>query len=597
MKKFKQIIYLLSKNEKKSAVQLFLMILIMATLDVAGVASILPFVAVLSNPAAIETSNFISSLYNFSNNFGINSNTEFLFFLGIIFFLLLLLSLSFKAFTIYVQLRFITMREYSLSRNLIEGYVRQPYSWFLNRNSAELGKNILTEVDFVVSQGLKSLIDLISYGVLTIFLLIVLILIKPMLTIMIGITFIFAYGAIFSLTGKFLKRIGKERGIANRKRFSLVNEVFGGIKELKVSGLEESYASRFEEPAKIFASHKASSHVLALIPRYAIEAFVFGGLILVIIFYVLKIGSFNDIVPTVALYAFVGYRLMPSLQQVYAAISRLRFVGPELEKIFDDFKIIKSNSIKSDKYNLTFKKEVNLKGLIYNYPNSKLSALKNIKLNIVKNKKIGIVGKTGSGKTTLVDIILGLLEPQQGTVEVDGVVLNRDNIRSWQRSLGYIPQDVYLADDTIANNIAFGVDPINIDKDMVIYCAKVANIHEFIINELPLGYETMSGENGVRLSGGQCQRIAIARALYNKPKILILDEATSALDNETEKIVMEALENLSKDITLIMIAHRMSTVRNCDKIFLLEKGTIKAEGSYDELIVSSQKFKAFTEIN
>ena len=594
MRTFKKIIFFLNNHEKKRALLLLVMVLIMAALDVAGVASILPFTAVLVNIDIIETNKIINFLYNISNNFGVNSNFEFLFFLGILVFVLLLLSLAFKALTIYASVRFTTMREYTITKSLIEGYVKQPYSWFLNRNSAELGKNILLEVDFVVGSGLRAMIDLISHSVIIISLLILLIVTEPLIAVMVGITFISAYGLIFSISRKYLKKIGKERGIANRKRFSLVNEIFGGIKELKVSGLEISYASRFSEPAKIFASHKASSNALSLIPRYAIEAIAFGGMLLVILFYISKTVAFNNIIPIVALYAFTGYRLMPSLQQCYSSISKLRFVGPELEKIYNEFKNIKANSVENNTSNFFFNKEIIVKDLNYSYPNSKSLALNHIKLNIIKNNKIGIVGKTGSGKTTLIDILLGLLEPKQGSLKVDGIEVDKNNVKSWQSNIGYIPQNIYLSDDTITNNIAFGVDPKHIDMKKVINASKIASLHEFVSNELPMSYETLIGENGIRLSGGQRQRIAIARALYNKPKILILDEATSALDNQTEKIVMSAISNLSKDITLIMIAHRLSTVKNCDKIYFLEKGTIKAEGTYEDLIMSNEKFKALT---
>ena len=236
-------------------------------------------------------------------------------------------------------------------------------------------------------------------------------------------------------------------------------------------------------------------------------------------------------------------------------------------------------------------KSITLKNIYYNYPNVSRTALSGINLSIPVKTTIGLVGATGCGKTTTVDIILGLLEPQRGTLEVDGKIIKNNNSRAWQRSIGYVPQNIYLSDDTIAANIAFGIDPRDINKEKIEKCSKIANLHEFVINELPKQYQTTIGERGIRLSGGQRQRIGIARALYHNPQVLILDEATSALDNQTEEAVMDAVNNLSKNITIILIAHRLSTVKKCDQIFLLEKGKLKNQGTFDELIKNNDNFR------
>ena len=244
-----------------------------------------------------------------------------------------------------------------------------------------------------------------------------------------------------------------------------------------------------------------------------------------------------------------------------------------------------------DKGVLYLNKAITLKNIHYEYPNASRTALNDVNLSISSKTTVGLVGMTGSGKTTTVDIILGLLEPQKGTLEVDGKVITKQNSRSWQRSIGYVPQHIYLSDDTVAANIAFGVEPQDIDLEAVEKAAKTANLHNFLIDELPKKYETTIGERGVRLSGGQRQRIGIARALYYNPSILILDEATSALDSQTEKAVMDAVNNLRKDITIIIIAHRLATIKKCDKIFLLEKGQIKNEGTFEELKNVNENFR------
>jgi len=267
---------------------------------------------------------------------------------------------------------------------------------------------------------------------------------------------------------------------------------------------------------------------------------------------------------------------MPAVQQIYTAFTQISFNSPSIDLLNKDIKNLKpfNSNQAHDVDALSLNKAITLKNIYYNYPNTTRTALKNININIPAKSTVGLIGTTGSGKTTTVDIILGLLEPQKGTLEVDGKVVSKQNSRAWQRSIGYVPQHIYLADDTIEANIAFGFDPKDINQEAVEKASKIANLHEFIMHELPNKYQTTIGERGVRLSGGQRQRIGIARALYHNPQVLILDEATSALDNQTEQAVMDAVNNITKDITIILIAHRLNTVKNCDIIFKLEKGQI-----------------------
>lgn len=304
-------------------------------------------------------------------------------------------------------------------------------------------------------------------------------------------------------------------------------------------------------------------------------------------------GSFNEAIPIVSLYVFAGYRLMPALQQIYSSFTKLSFVSPSLDKLYQDLKNLKPQNeiLNSDKNLISYCQNIKLKNIYYNYPNSERAALENVSLTIPYNSRIGIVGSTGSGKTTTVDLILGLLEPQQGSLEVDGQTISNKNLRSWQKSIGYVPQHIYLSDDTVASNIAFGVNPKNINQEAVEKASKIANLHKYILEDLPEKYQTTIGERGVRLSGGQRQRIGIARALYHNPKVLILDEATSALDIQTEKIVMEAVNGLVNEVTIIIIAHRLSTVKKCDKIFLLDKGKLKDKGTFDELLKTNDQFR------
>ena len=583
MQVFKKLLFLLNTNERKRAGLLLVMIIIMSLLDMLGVVSILPFMAVLTNPNLIESNLILSKIFYYSTLFGIEDSREFLFFLGVIVFILLIISLAFKAITIYAQVRFILMREYSIGKRLIEGYLHQPYSWFLDRHSADLGKTILSEVSAIIGNGLKPLIEMISHSLVTFMLIVLLIIIDPILTLLVTISFSLVYGLIFFFISNYLKQIGKKRLDNNQLRFTTVNEAFGAVKEIKVSGKEESYINIFSNAAKIFARTQASLSLVIQLPRFFLEAIAFGGIMLIILYLMRLTGSFNNALPVISVYVFAGYRMIPALQNIYQSFTKLAFVAPSLDKLHNDLQSLELKSINQNQEDFTINNSINLNEIYYNYPNSSQTAISNMNLIIPAKSTVGLIGLTGSGKTTTVDIILGLLEPQKGTLKIDGKIITKKNVRSWQQSIGYVPQTIFLIDDTIASNIAFGVDPKKIDQDLIEKVSKIANLHNFVTNELPKKYETKIGERGLKLSGGQRQRIGIARALYHKPQALILDEATSALDNETEEIVMKAVKNLSKNLTIIIIAHRLNTLKGCDVVYKLDKGRLIDNGSFNKI--------------
>lgn len=590
MIQLKKIFALLTSRERKNAFLLFVMILIMAIFDVAGVASIMPFIAVLANPQVVQTNELLLSLYNF---FNFSNIQEFLFFLGFFAFLLLLFSLAFKSLTIYAQVRFSRMREYTIGKRLIEGYLGHNYSWFLNRHSGELAKTILSEISAVVGGAILPLMTLIAQSVVSFTLFILLIIVDTKLTIIVIGVLGFSYLLIYKLLSNYLAKIGRERVEANEERFKVVSEAFGAIKEVKILSLESEYVRRFSKPAEIFAKHQSSALVIAQLPRFLLEAIAFGGMMLVILYLIKNNSGLSSALPIIALYAFAGYRLIPALQQIYRSATQLRFSNAAINALHKDFVSLKplSKDPFQDVEPINFKNEIKVNSITYSYPDSPLNALERVSLSIPVHSVIGIVGATGSGKTTLFDFMLGLLNSKDGELSVDGVQIHSKNLQSWQKSIGYIPQQIYLSDDTIAANIAFGIPADNIDYESVERAAKIANLHDFVVNDLPNGYDTKVGERGVRLSGGQRQRIGIARALFNKPQILMMDEATSALDNITEKAVMEAISKLSEETTIIIIAHRLSTVKKCDKIFIMESGKIDAEGTYKELSNTNKIFK------
>ena len=305
-----------------------------------------------------------------------------------------------------------------------------------------------------------------------------------------------------------------------------------------------------------------------------------------------KEQSFSSALPIISLFAVAGYRLMPSLQGVYRSVTQVRFAVSALHRLIREFEVGPS-SLEIDPPNVLVPlHEITMRDIGYRYPLADRVAVENLDLKISVGSSVGFVGPTGGGKTTTVDLLLGLLDPERGGLFVDGKQITAKNRRNWQATIGYVPQQIYLGDDTIAANIAFGVNSEEIDIIRVKAAAKVAQLDDFIENELPKKYFTEVGERGVRLSGGQKQRIGIARALYKQPSVLVLDEATSALDNLTEALIMKSLKDLQGNLTVVMIAHRLSTVVECDRIFYLEGGKLISEGTYDELRNSNSNFRS-----
>jgi ATP-binding cassette, subfamily B, bacterial PglK len=585
---------LLSPRERRNAGLLVVMILVMAGLDVIGVASVMPFMAVLANPDAVESNQYLSVAYA---NLGFAGKEQFLFFLGSMVFVALVVSIVFKALTTWALLRYTHMREYTLGVRLVAGYLWQPYEWFLSRHSADLSKSVLSEVQEVVAGALIPFMQLLAQGAVVIALLLLLILADPRLAFYIGIGLGVGYGGLYLLLRRRFVRLGQEREAAIRSRFEILAEAFGGIKELKLAGLEEALIRRYTEPAKRCATSMTAAQVAKQLPRYALEIIAFGGMLLVALYLMRTRGSFDSALPLIALYAIGSYRLMPALQQMYANMATLRFAEPALNHLYEDLlRSAPAHSAEPIFTPLPVERSIALREVTYAYPDSRVTAIHNLSVSIPARSTVGVVGSTGSGKTTTVDIILGLLAPHSGRLEIDGVSIGPDNLRAWQRNLGYVPQHIYLAADTVAGNIAFGIPRQNIDLSAVERAARIANLHDFVVNDMPHGYDTQVGERGVCLSGGQRQRVGIARALYHKPQVLILDEATSALDNLTEQSVMEAVHNLSHEVTIILIAHRLSTVRECDRIYFLEKGELVGEGTYDELVRDNPRFRQMTQV-
>ncbi len=601
MKIISKIFNLLSTDEKKRAGILMVLILIMSIFDMLGIVSIYPFLVVLSNPELIQTNNVLRSIFEFSSVFGVYNNQQFLFYLGIVVFIVFVVSLTFKASTHYFLVRFVLMREYSIARRLVEIYLLQPYSWFLNKHSADLGKNILSEVNNVTDRVLAPFINLIAQAVIIILILSILLFINAKIALISFSIFGFSYFIIYMIMNKKLKNIGTSNIERNKERAVVLLEAFGAIKEVKMAGLEQTFIKRYDYPAVLYAKGYSLATIISQIPRFAMEGLGFGSLLIVVLYLMTLVENFSIILPILSVYAFAAYRILPAIQQLYTSVTTIRYSQSAIDLLYKDMNI-KNNlnhvnqdfKFESNNDRIRLEKEIKILNLKYKYPSSDSLIFNNLDISIKANTTVAFVGKTGSGKTTLIDLIIGLLRPNEGKIIIDDEEINDLNVRNWQKTISYVPQQVYVSDDSIKNNIAFGLDEEQIDFDAVERAAKVANIHDFIVNEMSNGYETKVGERGIRLSGGQRQRIGIARAIYFNPDVLVLDEATSALDNITERMVMEDLKNLNNRMTIIIIAHRLNTVRQCDEIHVLKDGKITDSGSYDFLNKNNDYFKEMT---
>lgn len=551
----------LTQLEKRKFVIVLILTILMAFLETLGVISIMPFLAVLSSPNIIQNDQKFHYFYELLNA---QSYTNFIIKLGLVSMALIILSAIFKVIHSYGTSRFVSLQRHYLSTRLLSIYLKQDYEFFIQKNSSELTKNILSQIDQLVDSIIQPIMIIISYG-MVIFAMIMLIFIhNPYMAITAFILFLMVYVLIYLGVRKFLGRIGQEFHCANSERYKACNEVLGGIKDVKINHADQGYLKHFQEQSRIFARHLAANQTVGNVPLLLVEAIGYCAIIGLAIGLVLNNQNISTILPSLGLFGFAAYRMLPAAQNIYRAISSMRFSLDSANKILDDLYLSTQLDQKQNYLQLSFKDRIELRNVSYAYPSDlHKNVLENFSLVIPCKSSIGIIGKSGSGKSTLMDILLGLLEPQQGELLVDGVVINKTNGHSWQNLVGYIPQFIYLADDTIAQNIAFGVLKDKIDMNAVIKAAKAAQIHEYIVNNLKDGYDAFVGERGLMLSGGQRQRIGIARALYRDPQVLFMDEATSALDAETEQAVNEAIQGLSGKKTMVIIAHRLTSIEHC----------------------------------
>ncbi|WP_268808473.1 ABC transporter ATP-binding protein [Roseovarius albus] len=529
---------------------------------------------------------------------GFTSIDGFLIALGCGVFAMILISAVLRSVAVYAINRWVMSREYSLSRRLLDVYMRQPYAFFLDRHTGDLSTYILSETHRVVGDAYKPAADILNSLVTFVFIVSLLLWTEPMMTLVSVAVLGGCYLVLFTILKPLIKRMGEAVVKSNKARFRIAGEALGGVKQIRLLGRERNYISAYSDPARTQARVRAANATLRQVPKFALEVIAFGGIVVLTLFLVTRSGGVEGdaiakSLPLLGLYAFAGYRLLPTMQIIYASAATLRYGSAAVEAVYKDLGKGRSLArLPSEQAKpLPLNQRLELLSVSYKYPGAKTEGLSDINICIERGMTVGLVGSTGAGKTTLIDVLLGLLTPTGGEMLVDGVALTSDNIRSWQANVGYVPQEIFLTDSTIAQNIAMGVPVDQISMKRVEQACRMAQIYDFVVDELPNGFETAVGERGVRLSGGQRQRIGIARALYNNPEVIVFDEATSALDNATEREVMNEISALSGSKTIIMIAHRLTTIEKSDKVIVLDQGRVVGDGTFSELSKKNTYFQ------
>jgi ATP-binding cassette, subfamily B, bacterial PglK len=580
----KKLWVLLNKRDKKKLLFLFLMLIIAAIFETAGIGLIVPFVGIVTDPEKIQQQSILSNVYE-TLNFQ-STNAFILFAVGVLLTVFILKNAYLLVFY-YSQYRVILNQKVKLSRIMFKGYLTKPYSFHLQRNSAELLRNVNGEVAKVFDGILLSTFQLLTEVLIIISILTLLIITAPFATLTSGILLGGSVLVFFKIFRKKITYLGKENQRVNREMIKWVNQGLGASKEVKVSGRESYFVNSYAEQSQTLANNTIFKNMLDQIPRLFIETLLVSVVLVTMIIIVFQGTDTSKLVSTMSLFAMAAFRLMPSITRIVATQTSIRYSQPALTVVYND--LIKENKgknpiheefalvskpVKVNSGEKTFLDSIILENVYFRYPNQKEYSVKNLSLTIPIGYSVAFVGSSGAGKTTIVDIILGLFEPEKGRVAIDGQDLN-DLMPIWKNKIGYIPQSIYLSDETIRKNVAFGIADKDIDESAVQRAIKDAQLKDFV-DSLPEGLNTVVGERGVRLSGGQRQRIGIARALYHNPEIIFLDEATSALDNDTEKEIMKAIDSLKGEKTLIIIAHRLSTIENCDIVFKVDKGKLIA---------------------
>src|SRR5690625_1048471 len=524
---FQQVADLLTPTQRRHAWMLVGLMFAIGILQMGAVTSIMPFMAVVSEPELVEQNEYLAWFYEMT---GFEWH-GFVMLLGFIVLAALVVTNVTSAIGVWLSSRFVWSVNSTLSRRLLVSYLSRPYLWFVENGSSEAGKNVLIEVERFTIYFLQPLVELLIRGTTVVFLIALLVIVDWKAAVVSGMLFGGTYGVVYLVMRRNLAQIGVKRGNANEERYKVVQEAFGAFKETKAFQRERFFVDQYDLPTRQFSSYMVRAILIKGLPRYLLELLAFGGMVGLVLYLLFTRESFSNAIPVLSLYAFAGYRLMPALQHCFASLTILRFheslvgdlhrdIYSEIETEFPEKRLLQSGG-SGFANRISLAEEIRFEGVTFSYPGGDRPALADLSFSIPSKGMIAFCGSTGSGKSTIADLILGLFFPQDARISADGKVLTPESISGWRQSIGYVPQHIFLSDSSIAANIAFGIGREEIDSAALVRAAKAAQIHEFIEEELPQGYETVVGERGVRLSGGQRQRLGIARALYHDPDVLI----------------------------------------------------------------------------
>lgn len=572
-KLIKQVQYIFDGRQKIQLFFLMFIVIFTTFVELLGVTAILPLVEVMMDSDCIQTTPYLNAIYQF---FGFNSVISFLIFLAVVLIVIYWIKNILVAVSYNLQYKFTFSNQKRMAYKMLECYLSQPYFFHLSHNSAELIRSINTDI-VMMFQGVLSILQFFAELLVCIVLGGFLFIKDPQITIIL-IVFMLAFVIFFAKRFKsYLRYIGEEDRKYAAGIVKWLQQSFGGLKETKIMHREKFFLNKFETEYSRWADLEKIYRDLQMIPKPIMETLCITAIMLAIILKLVNGADVSSFMTTISAFAIAAFRLLPSFNRITNYISVILFNFPAFEAVYNDLK--KIDEVSQENYGLTGENEevlslndcIYIKDISYKYPSGEDYVLKDINVEIPKNKSVALIGPSGAGKTTLADLILGALEPTEGTIYIDETNAF-EHLSAWQKNVGYIPQSIYLMDDTIRNNIIYGAET-DVDDERLLKAVEEAQLKEFV-ETLSEGLDTEIGERGIRLSGGQRQRIGIARALYSNPQVLVLDEATSALDNDTEKAVMEAIDSLAGTKTLIIIAHRLSTVENCDIKYEVRDGSV-----------------------
>lgn len=588
----KELFVLLTPSQRRRYYSLQVMVILMAFMELLGIASIGPFMALVADTQLLETNSILNQLYIAS---GVATHTEFLFIAGSFVLLMLGIASVVSVVTTWRLSLFAFSIGTEIGDRLYRYYLNKDWLFHASGSSAQLTKQIATESLRVTSFIILPIMQMNARIVLAVFISIGIFIYDPLIAT-VGVTlFVSGYMIIYKVIRKRIMLYGQYVSSTSTDRFRLMNEGFGGIKDILLYNRSHDLVDQFQKSGKLFAHAQGVNTALGSAPRYLMELLAFGAMIiLVLVLLTTRDGNLSQVLPVLAVYALAGFKLLPALQQIYSSITTVRGNAAAFDAIKEDlqasFVFPNNQSVSTKDTDLALAKNIRLSNVSFTYPNKKIAALNNVTIDIPMSATVGFVGESGSGKSTTIDLLLGLIMANEGQLLLDNTIIDYSNIQAWQQRIGFVPQSIFLSEGSIAENIAFGLNSKDINLEKVEESAKLAHLTT-LIDSLPAGLNTKVGERGVQLSGGQRQRIGIARALYNQADVLVFDEATSALDGITEKVIMDAIQELSGKKTIIMIAHRLKTVENCDIIYLMEKGRVVEQGTYEQLIHNNSTFR------